>query len=54
MEPWYESSNNSRDLLHLSSKKKKKIERSYPNRHSNSTKKRKRNDVVIHKSRELK
>ena len=52
MEPWYESSNNSRDLQHLSSIKKQKQAVLTPNRRSNSAKK--KNDVVIHKSRELK
>ena len=54
MEPWYESSNNSRELQHLSSIKKQKQAVLTPNRHSNSAKKRRKNDVLIHKSRELK
>ena len=54
MEPWYESSNNSRELQHLSSIKKYKQAVLTPNRCSNSAKKRRKNDVLTHKSRELK
>ena len=52
MEPWYESHNNSRELQHLSSIKKYKQAVLTPNRCSNSARKRRKNDVLTHKSRE--
>ena len=52
MEPWYESSNNSRDLQHLSSINKKEKEKKKqavltPNRRSNLAKKEKEKRMMF-------
>ena len=47
MEPWYESSNNSRELQHLSSIKKQKQAVLTPNRRNNLAKKEKEKTMMF-------